>query len=170
MRIIIPSILTSVLIEADEQGITRVNFIKASTFPIERKVSKVHSGEEALNLGFKSASWSHITAALLWLDAYFEHRPLPPLPPLHLIGTPFQQSVWNVLLQIPYGCTTTYGAIARQISNPKAAQAVGQAVGANPIAVIVPCHRVLAAHGLGGYAYGLEVKSHLLAIEGSVLL
>lgn len=100
-----------------------------------------------------------------WLDAYFNHRPLPTPTPLHLTGTPFQLSVWRMLLDIPYGQTTTYGIIARRLSPHSCARAVGQAVKANPIAIIIPCHRVIAAHGLGGYAYGLATKRQLLACE-----
>ena len=80
-------------------------------------------------------------------------------------GTLFQQRVWQALLTIPYGKTVSYGELARMISC-KSAQAVGQAVGANPIALFIPCHRVIAANNrLGGYAYGQEIKKRLLNIE-----
>lgn len=80
-------------------------------------------------------------------------------------GTAFQQRVWQALLSIPYGETVSYGELARMVGC-KSAQAVGQAVGANPIALFIPCHRVIAAHGkLGGYAYGQEIKKRLLNIE-----
>ena len=80
-------------------------------------------------------------------------------------GTAFQQRVWQALLTIPYGETVSYGEIARMVGC-KSAQAVGQAVGANPIALFIPCHRVIAAHGkLGGYAYGIEIKKRLLEVE-----
>ena len=80
-------------------------------------------------------------------------------------GTMFQQRVWQALLSIPYGETVSYGELARMVGC-KSAQAVGQAVGANPIALFIPCHRVIAAHGkLGGYAYGQEIKKQLLNIE-----
>jgi methylated-DNA-[protein]-cysteine S-methyltransferase len=81
-------------------------------------------------------------------------------------GTPFQISVWRALLKIPYGKVTTYGAIAKRVSNPQAARAVGNAVGANPIPIIVPCHRVVATNGLGGYSCGIEIKKSLLGTEG----
>ena len=81
-------------------------------------------------------------------------------------GTLFQQRVWQALLTIPYGKTVSYGEIARMVGC-KSAQAVGQAVGANPIALLIPCHRVIAAHGqLGGYEYGIEIKKKLLELEG----
>lgn len=80
-------------------------------------------------------------------------------------GTAFQQRVWQALLTIPYGKTVSYGEIARMVGC-KSAQAVGQAVGANPIALLIPCHRVIAANNrLGGYAYGQELKKRLLHIE-----
>ena len=80
-------------------------------------------------------------------------------------GTLFQQRVWQALLTIPYGKTVSYGEIARMVGC-KSAQAVGQAVGANPIALLIPCHRVIAANNqLGGYAYGQEIKKQLLELE-----
>ena len=86
--------------------------------------------------------------------------------PLDLRGTPFQRSVWNALCEIPYGVTRSYADVARAIGNPHAVRAVGAANGANPVALIVPCHRVIAAHGkLGGYGGGLDLKRRLLAME-----
>ena len=80
-------------------------------------------------------------------------------------GTAFQQRVWQVLLTIPYGKTVSYGEIARMVGC-KSAQAVGQAVGANPVALLIPCHRIIAAHGkIGGYEYGTEIKKRLLEVE-----
>lgn len=90
-----------------------------------------------------------------------------PAPPLLLRGTAFQRSVWAALLEIPFGTTTTYSALATRLGKPGAARAVGSAVGANPVAVFVPCHRVLAQRGgLGGYAWGLARKQSLLDAEG----
>jgi methylated-DNA-[protein]-cysteine S-methyltransferase len=80
-------------------------------------------------------------------------------------GTPFQQAVWRALLEIPCGETRTYGQIAEQIGRPRAARAVGQAVGANPLPIIVPCHRVVASDGLGGFGGGLAMKKRLLKLE-----
>lgn len=87
--------------------------------------------------------------------------------PLRLEGTAFQQSVWRALLKVPFGRTSTYGALAAEIGRPTAARAVGAAVGANPLAVVVPCHRIIGAGGtLTGYAGGLARKTKLLALEG----
>ena len=103
-----------------------------------------------------------------WLRAYFSgHSPLPPLPPLMPAGTAFQKAVWRQIVAIRPGTTTTYGEIARRLRRPGASRAVGQAVGANPLPVLIPCHRVLAAGGkLGGYSSGLPRKRWLLAHEG----
>jgi len=92
--------------------------------------------------------------------------------PLDLRGTPFQCDVWNRLREIPYGSTTSYGEIAEQIGNPRASQAVGQAVGANPIPIIIPCHRVIGKDGhLVGFGGGLPLKERLLSLEhGSLSL
>ena len=88
--------------------------------------------------------------------------------PLVLRGTPFQQSVWKALQAIPYGAVRSYGDLARSLGKPEAAQAVGAANGRNPVAIIVPCHRVIGANGsLTGYAGGLERKRFLLALEQS---
>jgi len=90
--------------------------------------------------------------------------------PLDLMGTPFQIRCWKALLKIPYGETCTYADLARAIGMPAgAARAVGQANGANPIPIVVPCHRVVAHAGLGGYAGGLDLKRRLLALEGALV-
>ena len=87
--------------------------------------------------------------------------------PLDLHGTEFQRSVWGVLLRIPLGSTRSYGDVARAIGKPKAARAVAQACGANPVPVIVPCHRVIQSDGrIGGYTGGLQIKRALLGAEG----
>lgn len=111
--------------------------------------------------------------AAQWLDAYFAKRKLPPPPPLAPKGSGFRQAVWKRLLEIPFGETTTYGALARQLKAsgiPAAPQAVGGAVGRNPISILIPCHRVVGSDGsLTGYAGGVEKKRFLLALEGADL-
>ena len=100
-----------------------------------------------------------------WLDAYFGGEARPPEMPLSPRGTEFQQRVWAYLQTIPFGSTCTYGEIAREIGCCSA-QAVGQAVGANPIAIVIPCHRCVGAGGkLTGYAWGIEKKEWLLSHE-----
>lgn len=105
-----------------------------------------------------------------WLDEYFKGK-APPLNslPLSPIGSEFRQKVWKILRQIPYGKTITYGEIAKELSNggKMSAQAVGNAVGHNPISIIIPCHRVLGKNGaLTGYAGGIDKKIKLLKLEG----
>ena len=111
------------------------------------------------------------TQAKRWLDSYFAGEEPDFTPPLHWTATPFRSAVWEILLTIPYGCTMTYGQIAAQLADrmgkPQSAQAVGGAVGHNPISLIVPCHRVVGADGsLTGYAGGIDRKVKLLALEG----
>jgi O-6-methylguanine DNA methyltransferase len=89
--------------------------------------------------------------------------------PVVLSGTPFQLSVWKELLQIPWGCVISYNDLAKRIGKPTSARAVGNAVGANPIPIIVPCHRVVSSSGLGGYSSGIEIKKKLLRLEGSIV-
>jgi AraC family transcriptional regulator, regulatory protein of adaptative response / methylated-DNA-[protein]-cysteine methyltransferase len=93
-------------------------------------------------------------------------HPVPPDLPLAPAGTPFQRDVWDALRRIPPGSTATYGQIAAAIGRPGAARAVGAACGANPLALVVPCHRAVpAGGGLGGYRWGVERKSRLLEME-----
>ena len=119
------------------------------------------------SIGEPTADGSTLTACLRWLDLYFSgHRP-DFTPPIDFHGTAFQQRVWHELLTIPYGQTVTYGEIARRVSC-RSTQAVGCAVGRNPIALIVPCHRVVGSDGsLTGFAYGLHHKQYLLQLEQS---
>lgn len=101
-----------------------------------------------------------------WLAQYFEGKIPEFLPAMKLIGTPFQKCVWELLLKIPYGETVTYGELAKKLGNKMSAQAVGGAVGRNPISILVPCHRVMGANGgLTGYAGGIEKKEALLRLE-----
>lgn len=111
-----------------------------------------------------------------WLDAYFRGEEMPVSFPLAPEGTAFQKQVWQILLTIPFGGTRTYGSIAREMAEVSgkekmSAQAVGQAVGKNPIGIIIPCHRVVGAQGqLTGYAGGLEKKVWLLEHEKATCL
>ena len=107
-----------------------------------------------------------------WLERYFAgDKVTPDLLPLKAEGSPFQQAVWDILKTIPHGQTMTYGQIAKALNCPKASQAVGAAVGRNPISIIIPCHRVLGSGGsLTGYAGGLIAKAWLLQHEGITAL
>ena len=120
----------------------------------------------------KTEDFPVLAQAKLWLDSYFSGNPEEITFPLNPHGTVFQEQVWEILLTIPDGQTTTYGVIARERARrggkeKRWAQAVGQAVGANPISILIPCHRVVGAGGkLTGYAGGLDKKSWLLQHEG----
>ena len=110
-----------------------------------------------------------------WLDIYFDGKEPDFTPRLHLQGSPFRMEVWEILLKIPYGKTTTYKEIAERVAAQRgipsmSAQAVGGAVGHNPVSIIVPCHRILGTDGsLTGYAGGVEKKKSLLSLENVLL-
>ena len=112
-----------------------------------------------------------LSEAKRWLDLYFGGQEPNFLPPLHPVGTPFRQAVWEILLRIPYGKTVTYGEISKQLAEKMglermSAQAVGGAVGHNEISIIIPCHRVVGSNGsLTGYAGGINRKIKLLELE-----
>lgn len=145
--------LGQMLLAADQEGLTGAWFLGQKYF--------------ARGLGSDAVEQETpiLTRATQWLDAYFGGQDPDFTPPLHLVGTDFQKAVWEALLHIPYGQTTTYGALAGRLGTG-AAQAVGGAVGRNPIAIIVPCHRVVGADGnLTGYAGGLAKKVFLLQLE-----
>ncbi|WP_370551329.1 methylated-DNA--[protein]-cysteine S-methyltransferase [Glaciimonas sp. PAMC28666] len=109
---------------------------------------------------------SHLKRAAQQLDEYFTGDRQQFDLPLALNGTPFQRAVWDALIAIPFGQSTTYGAHAAQIGRANAVRAVGTAIGRNPVSIIVPCHRVVGASGsLTGYAGGLERKGFLLRLE-----
>jgi methylated-DNA-[protein]-cysteine S-methyltransferase len=100
------------------------------------------------------------------LQAYFAGERTGFDLPLEPLGTPFDQRVWQLVAAIPHGHTATYGELAAQLGAPGAARAVGAANGRNPIAIVIPCHRVIGARGaLTGYAYGVDRKAGLLALE-----
>ena len=112
-----------------------------------------------------------LESACRWLDLYFSGQEPDFMPRLHLEGTAFRRAVWELLRKIPYGKTTTYGALAKQLAEKQgrprmSAQAVGGAVGHNRIAILIPCHRVVGTNGsLTGYAGGIDKKEKLLRME-----
>lgn len=108
-----------------------------------------------------------LEGAQRWLDGYFRGEDVALTVPLAPEGTDFQKKVWQLLQEIPYGQVTTYGALARRFPGKMSAQAVGQAVGRNPIAIFIPCHRCIGAKGqLTGFAWGIDKKKWLLNHEG----
>lgn len=145
-------------IAADKKGITGIWFANALHF------------EKGLSKDAEEAETPVILLAKKWLDIYFSGQCPDFALPLHVQGTPFQKQVWQLLSEIPYGSVTTYGALAAKIRPGMSAQAVGQAVGANPVSIVIPCHRVIGKDGrLTGYDGGMENKSALLRIEGIIL-
>ena len=151
--------LGEMLLAADETGVTGLWFAGQKYFA--RNLDKEHAEKEIPLF----ATVKH------WLDVYFAGSEPDLTVPLHFTGTAFQNEVWGILCAIPYGRTTTYGEIAKQLAARRgvphmSAQAVGGAVGHNPISILVPCHRVVGLGGsLTGYAGGLERKRCLLALE-----
>lgn len=136
--------------------------LAALRFPSKQSVISENSGE----ISAAVRRWHRLTTAAV--KAILAGRAPAELPPLDLsAGTKFQQSVWAGMGEIKFGQTQSYGELAVTIGNPKAVRAVGGACGANPIPVLVPCHRVLAAQKkLGGFSSGLDWKKKLLACEG----
>lgn len=110
---------------------------------------------------------SSFTALFRMIDEYFQGKAVEFRIPVSLSGTVFDRTVWNELKRIPWGSVKTYGDIARGVGKPGAARAVGGACGRNPVPIIVPCHRVVAADSrLGGFSGGIDIKKALLRMEG----
>ena len=151
--------LGGILLAADDTGLTGLWFEGQKYFA--RTLDAVHQKQETAVL----------SEARRWLDVYFGGQEPDFTPPLHPMGSSFRQAVWELLLQIPYGQTTTYGALAKQLAEKQgrlrmSAQAVGGAVGHNRIAILIPCHRVVGTNGsLTGYAGGIDKKETLLRME-----
>lgn len=151
--------LGAILLAADETGLTGLWFDGQKFFARDLPAERVEQNTPALS------------EVKRWLDIYFTGKEPDFMPPLHPIGSAFRRSVWDILLRIPYGQTTTYGEIARQLAEKQghpriAAQAVGGAVGHNKISIIIPCHRVVGTNGsLTGYAGGIDKKVKLLEWE-----
>lgn len=151
----IESPVGSLLLAGDGKSLKRIHF---------------QSGRSALR---PEAGWvadaGPFAPAIVQLEAYFAGK----LQQFDLLlapeGTPFQRAVWRQLSRIPYGETISYGELARRIDNPRASRAVGLANGANPIPIVVPCHRVIGANGsLTGFGGGLPIKQKLLALEAAI--
>lgn len=154
--------LGDLILAAQEEGLIGLWFEGQKHFPEGLKASDDAELERAAPL---------FQMARRWLDIYFSGQEPGFSVPIHLEGTAFQTAVWRRLCAIPYGQTMTYGEIAGQMAREEgrahlSAQAVGGAVGRNPVSILVPCHRVVGANGrLTGYAGGLERKQWLLELE-----
>ena len=151
--------LGDILLAADSVGLTGLWFEGQKYFALN--LDKEHEEKEI----------PLFAEAKRWLDIYFSGKEPDFSVPLHFTGTEFQNEVWELLLAIPYGQTTTYGELAKRIAGKRgvkhmSAQAVGGAIGHNNISVIVPCHRVVGTNGsLTGYARGIDKKVKLLELE-----
>ena len=146
----------TLLVDASKGSLTLCKWLPESGKPFVIKKREDY-GEEDFNIIERTESW---------LKGYFSGNFKPFEMPYELIGTPFDKKVWNEISTLQYGETISYGDLARRIGNPVAVRAVAGACGRNPIAIIVPCHRVVGSHGkLGGYTGGIERKLHMLKLE-----
>lgn len=149
---VVDSPLGSLRLEVDDGALVGVSFVDEGDTPV------------SLDGHASAADRAVLDDTAAWLLDYFEGHHRPATMPLRLEGTPFQQRVWATLREIPLGVTWTYHELAERVVN--VARAVGQANSQNPVGVIVPCHRVIGAAGLVGYAGGLARKGWLLRHEG----
>ncbi|WP_042477202.1 methylated-DNA--[protein]-cysteine S-methyltransferase [Bacillus ndiopicus] len=149
------------VIAAIEQGLCYTGSLHENEEKLFVWANKHHKGSEV------KEDASKLTSYIQQFTEYFQGQRQQFDFSIHYRGTPFQESVWRELQQIPYGETCTYSDIALRIGNPKAVRAVGGAIGANPVIIVVPCHRVIGKDGtLTGFSAGIELKKALLAVEG----
>jgi methylated-DNA-[protein]-cysteine S-methyltransferase len=145
-----------IVLESDGKVLTGLRFVENSDTPQQTRETISEDTTDTLPI---------FAEVRQWLDDYFAGKRPCNVPRLNPPGTDFQRRVWQRLFTIFYGQTKTYGEIAKMVGC-KSARAVGQAIGRNPIALIIPCHRVVGANGtLGGYAYGVDRKKQLLELE-----
>jgi len=148
------------LLAATDQGLSYVSSPNAHFNELEQWVQKKVPNPILLNTPEKLFKASN------QIRAYLDEKQTDFSLPLDIIGTPFQKKVWQAMCKIPYGEKATYGEIANDIGNKKAVRAVGTAIGANPLMIILPCHRVVAKTGaLTGFRGGIEMKEMLLRLE-----
>jgi len=153
--------LGKLLLAGDEEGLTGLWFMENSRYYAQ-----------GLHKDAAEREMEYFDQTKRWLDIYFTGRDPGFMPRIHLVGSDFRNRVGEILCEIPFGATVTYGQIAKQIAKERgiarmSAQAVGGAVGRNPICILVPCHRVIGADGsLTGYGGGLMRKKALLELEG----
>jgi methylated-DNA-[protein]-cysteine S-methyltransferase len=156
-RSVVNTPLGRIRVEATARGVCHMGFTKAGAGrPAKREA---HASREAR---------AHVVAGIRQLREYFAGQRKEFRLPLDLRGTEYQLRVWQKLLEIPFGQTVSYGELARRVGLPHSPRAAGTACGSNPLAVVVPCHRVIGADGkLHGYGGGLWRKQRLLELEGS---
>lgn len=156
--------LTDLYLAATDAGLCRIGFARSQT--AEDFLNSINATND---VQFKEDEKPFVSLKAK-LDDYFFGKELKIEEPLDFLnGTDFQKQVWTRVRAIKYGHTKTYRQIAREIGDEKAVRAVGMANGANPIPIVIPCHRVITSNGkLGGYSGGLDVKDALLRLEGAV--
>ncbi|HWD51078.1 MAG TPA: methylated-DNA--[protein]-cysteine S-methyltransferase [Acidimicrobiales bacterium] len=157
----LPTPVGELMLCADDDGLTHLVLPGAARPPQSTGVDEDDGGQEV-------GIHHHLLEAATQLDEYFAGERQSFELALDPQGTPFQRKVWFALADIPYGQTISYAELARRVGRPKAFRAVGQANGRNPLAIILPCHRVITSEGtIGGYGGGLPMKRELLAHEGA---
>lgn len=150
----------SLRISAVDAGLNEVAFVHSGSKTLQKP------SDPAISPSFKRKAGRHLEEAKEQLAQFFEGARQELSLPMVYTGTPFQIKVWKALLEIPFGTTVSYGELARRVRFPKAARAVGAACGQNPIALFIPCHRVIAKDGsLTGFGGGLSLKKKLLLFE-----
>jgi O-6-methylguanine DNA methyltransferase len=158
-------IFTIYCLMGPEENIIQVTFSHKKHEGLQKKLKLLHSGVQITNLRQQDFCYNGM------FDDYFtggsKQFPNYTESPLIAAGTDFQQRVWHYLKTIPYGSTITYQQLAELAGSPQGARAAGMACGANPLALIIPCHRVVAANGPGGFGGGVNIKKSLLALEHS---
>lgn len=144
-----PTPLGPMFVAVTQRGVCRVEFVDFSN--IEELLDDLHNAWPFSSIGESLASTRHVIDAFFGGDTASKHGPLS----LHVAGTNFQVAVWRALLKIPPGAVASYTQVAKALGAPKSARAVGNAIGANPVALLIPCHRVIQQSGaLGGYRWG----------------
>jgi O-6-methylguanine DNA methyltransferase len=157
-----------ILLAAGDRGICMLEIGMEADFSVESDTGKITKSLDPQASALIEMQTSWLCTARDALMEYFEAgTPLPLSIPIDLShGAPFRQAVWEALRTIPYGETRTYGEVAKMVGNPRAARAVGQACGENPLPIFVPCHRVIGHNGkLVGFTGGIHIKKALLDLE-----
>ena len=166
--------LGELLMESDGDCLTALRFDSQQYLRVGHVPTRFLKTDSVHTIEGRTADLKIFNATREWLDQYFSGKIPTFIPPLRLEGTTFQKEVWDLLLQIDYGKTVTYKSLAERIAQKRgmakmSAQAIGGAVGRNPVGIIVPCHRVIGSDGsLTGYAGGLWRKKWLLDLERKI--
>jgi len=154
-----------ILVASSDQGLVRIEFVQNGVGEAISRLEKAYPGETLVEDSTKNQD------ALNQLQDYFKGRRRVFTLPIELRGTGFQRSVWETVAGVPYGQTRSYGDVARELGKPGACRAVGGANGANPIPIVIPCHRIIGSDGsMTGFGGGIPIKEKLLAFEKAPML